>query len=272
MSELVVTGLTATVGGTQILKGVDVTVRSGEVHAVMGPNGSGKSTLSNVLMGRPGYEVTGGTVTLDGVDLLALPTWERARAGLFLAMQYPTEVPGVQLRGAIEASFAASGRDVASVATLLAEEAEAIGFDAGFLDRPMNVDLSGGEAKRNETLQLAVLAPRIAILDELDSGLDVDALRAVARRVERASRDGFGDAEPLGVLAITHYSRLFEELHPDVVHIFGDGRILESGGPELADRLEVEGYAAWDIPTRNASTGPSAAGDPFADPFADPLA
>jgi Fe-S cluster assembly ATP-binding protein len=240
VSELVVVDLHASVSGKPILTGVDVTVRSGEVHVVMGPNGSGKSTLSNVLMGRPGYEVTAGSVTLDGVDLLALPTWERAQAGLFLAAQYPTEVPGVQLRDVLEAAFSAAGRDPALVAGRMAEEADSIGFDRGFLDRAVNVDLSGGEKKRNETLQLAVLEPRIAVLDELDSGLDVDALRAVARRVEQAT----GGPDPLGVLAITHYDRLLQELHPDVVHVFGDGRILETGGPELVERLEAEGYSA----------------------------
>ncbi len=240
MSELVVIDLHATVAGTPILKGVTLTVRSGEVHALMGRNGSGKSTLSNVLMGRPGYEVTAGSATLDDVDLLALPTWERARAGLFLAAQYPTEVPGVQVTDVLEAAFTASGRDPALVPGRMAEEADAIGFDRAFLRRAVNVDLSGGERKRNETLQLAVLEPRIAVLDELDSGLDVDALRAVARRIELAT----SGPQPLGVLAITHYSRLLQELHPDVVHVFGDGRILESGGPELVDRLEAEGYAS----------------------------
>jgi len=240
VSELVVIDLHATVAGTPILKGVTLTVRSGEVHALMGRNGSGKSTLSNVLMGRPGYEVTAGSATLDGVDLLALPTWERARAGLFLAAQYPTEVPGVQVTDVLEAAFTASGRDPALVPGRMAEEADAIGFDRAFLRRAVNVDLSGGERKRNETLQLAVLEPRIAVLDELDSGLDVDALRAVARRIELAT----SGPQPLGVLAITHYSRLLQELHPDVVHVFGDGRILESGGPELVDRLEAEGYAS----------------------------
>ena len=245
MSELVIDDLRASIGGTDILHGVTLTVRSGEVHAVMGPNGSGKSTLSNVLMGRPGYVVTGGSVTLDGVDVLALSTAERSEAGLYLAMQYPTEVPGVRLTDVLEEAFVASGRDRGEVAALLESEADQIGFEREFLDRPLNVDLSGGEKKRNETVQMAVLAPRIAILDEIDSGLDIDALRAVSRRIEAATKDGFGDREPLGVLAITHYNRLLEELHPDVVHIFAKGRVLESGGPELATRLEETGYAAW---------------------------
>ena len=245
MSELVIDDLRASIGGTDILHGVTLTVRSGEVHAVMGPNGSGKSTLSNVLMGRPGYVVTGGSVTLDGVDLLSLTTAERSEAGLYLAMQYPTEVPGVRLLDVLEESLAASGRDRTVAAGLLEAEADKIGFEREFLNRPLNVDLSGGEKKRNETVQMAVLEPRIAILDEIDSGLDIDALRAVSRRIEVATKDGFGASEPLGVLAITHYNRLLEELHPDVVHIFAKGRVLESGGPELATRLEETGYAAW---------------------------
>ncbi|MGE3621903.1 MAG: Fe-S cluster assembly ATPase SufC, partial [Acidimicrobiia bacterium] len=204
--ELRIEGLRAGVAGREILAGIDLVVRSGEVHAVMGPNGSGKSTLSHVVMGRPGYEVLGGSVTLDGVDVLALEPWERAQAGLFLAMQYPTEVPGVGLGAALEAAFVAGGRDPALVGARVAAEAARIGFDERFLDRALNVDLSGGEKKRNETLQLAVLEPRFAILDELDSGLDVDALRACARRVEAATEE-IG----LGVLAITHYSRLLHE-------------------------------------------------------------
>ncbi|MHB8671907.1 MAG: Fe-S cluster assembly ATPase SufC [Acidimicrobiales bacterium] len=239
MSEAVleISGLRAGVEGREILSGVDLTVRGGEVHAVMGPNGSGKSTLSHVVMGRPGYEVLGGTVTLDGEDLLALPTWRRARLGLFLALQYPTEVPGVSLEQAMTEALGAPAGDVRG---RLATEAARIGFDARFLSRPLNVDLSGGEKKRNETLQLAVLAPRIAILDELDSGLDVDALRDVARRVELATQEN-----GLGVLAITHYPRLLAELRPDVVHVLSGGRIVATGGPELAIELERTGYAGF---------------------------
>ena len=242
MSELIIKGLRAGVGaaGREILQGIDLTVRSGEVHAVMGPNGSGKSTLSHVVMGRPGYRVTGGSVTLDGVELLGLPVWKRAHAGLFLALQYPTEVPGVSLYDALEAAVAASGGDRGRVRELVGAEAARIGFDERFLTRPLNVDLSGGEKKRNETLQLGVLQPRIAILDELDSGLDVDALRAVSRRVEEATKE-FG----LGVLAITHYTRLLHELRPDVVHVLSRGRIVRSGGPELADELEKTGYVPY---------------------------
>jgi len=249
-AELVIEGLRAEVEGREILRGVDLTVRAGEVHAVMGPNGAGKSTLSHVLMGRPGYRVTGGTVTLDGVDLLALPTWERARAGLFLVMQYPTEVPGVSLLDSLTAALDGTGRDVSELPALMAAEAERIGFDERFLDRPLNVDLSGGEKKRNETLQLGVLAPRFAVLDELDSGLDVDALRACARRVEAATEEG------LGVLCITHYTRVLHELHADRVHILVRGEIRDSGGPELADRLEEDGYAAWLRPEDEVASGP----------------
>jgi Fe-S cluster assembly ATP-binding protein len=260
MSELVISGLRASVGGAEILRGVDLTVRSGEVHAVMGPNGAGKSTLGHVLMGRPGYVVLGGSATLDGVELLDLPTWRRAQAGLFLGLQYPTEVPGVRVHDVLEASFVAAGRDPAGVAAAVEAEAEAIGFERRFLDRELNVDLSGGEKKRNETLQLGVLGPRIAVLDELDSGLDIDALRAVSRRVEAATEGG------LGVLAITHYSRLLTVLKPDRVHVLSRGRIMASGGPELADELERSGYAGY--AEVEADQGPAGADDPFADPLA----
>jgi Fe-S cluster assembly ATP-binding protein len=259
MSELQIRGLEAGVSGRQILFGIDLTVRSGEVHAVMGPNGSGKSTLSHVLMGKPGYEVLGGTATLDGVDLLALPPYMRARAGLFLVQQYPTEVPGVSLVEMLEEVVAARGGDRSEVYATVRAEAERIGFDERFLVRPLNVDLSGGEKKRNETLQLGVLGARIAVLDELDSGLDVDALRAVSRRIEELTNDG------LGVLAITHYTRLLNELKPDVVHVLVKGRIQLSGGPELADELEQTGYSRWAEPEPALSIGHA---DPFADPFA----
>jgi len=236
LSVLRIEGLEATVAGTQILRGIDLEVSSGQVHAVMGPNGSGKSTLSNVLLGHPDYVVTGGSVTIDGQELLGLPTWQRAHAGLFLAMQYPIEVPGVSLVDALSAAFDASGRDRSTMHDLLVVEAERIGFDARFLDRPLNVDLSGGEKKRNETLQLGVLGPKIAVLDEIDSGLDVDALRAVSRRIEAATNE-----TGLGVLAITHYSRLLHELRPDHVHVLSRGRIAATGGPDLAAELELTG-------------------------------
>ncbi len=261
MSELVISGLKATVGGSEILRGVDLTVRSGEVHAVMGPNGAGKSTLSHVLMGKPGYDVTGGSVTLDDADLLSMETWERAQAGLFLGMQYPTEVPGVSLDAMLRASFVASGRTPEEVTDRVLVEAGRIGFDEKFLTRPLNVDLSGGEKKRNETLQLGVLAPQIAILDELDSGLDVDALRMVARRVKAATTEGDG---PLGVLVITHYSRLLEELQPDHVHVLAKGQILASGGPELATELESTGYAGY-AEEEEEPSGPVEF-DPFGEP------
>ncbi len=264
MSELVIDNLHARVEEREILKGLTLTIRSGEVHALMGPNGSGKSTLAHVLMGKPGYEVTSGTARLDGVDLLALSTQERVSAGLFLAMQYPTEVPGVTVVDVMSEAFAASGRNYEDAPAVLAAEAELIGVSEALLERALNVDLSGGEKKRSHTLQMAVLAPRIAILDEIDSGLDVDALRAVSRRVELASSEGFGDSEPLGVLAITHYTRLLEELHPDFVHIFVGGRIVDSGGPDLADRLEVEGYAAW---TAEESAERPESDDPLKTPF-----
>lgn len=257
MSTLEIRGLEASVAGTKILHGIDLTVSSGEVHAVMGPNGAGKSTLSAVVMGKPGYEVLGGSVTLDGVDVLALPAWERAVAGLHLVMQYPTEVPGVSLQAVMAEALGARGRSDDGLRDLLVAEAERIGFEERFLDRPLNVDLSGGEKKRNETLQLAVLAPKIAILDELDSGLDIDALRDCARRVEAATHES-----GLGVLAITHYNRLLDELRPDHVHILVKGRIVASGGPELAGQLERDGYAAFlpadlvdDEPTVSSSNG-----------------
>jgi Fe-S cluster assembly ATP-binding protein len=255
--ELVIEGLRAGVDGREILKGIDLVVRSGEVHAVMGPNGSGKSTLSHVLAGKPGYEVLGGTATLDGVDLLAMAAWERAQAGLFLASQYPIEVPGVSLRDMLRESMVAAGRSTDGLDDLIATEADAIGFEARFLDRPLNVDLSGGEKKRNETLQLGVLDPKIAVLDELDSGLDVDALRAVSRRIESET-----NSDGLGVLAITHYRRLLTELRPDRVHVLAAGRIQASGGPELAEELETTGYAGY------VTEEPAEPADPFADPFA----
>ncbi|NBU60349.1 MAG: Fe-S cluster assembly ATPase SufC [Actinobacteria bacterium] len=239
-TTLEIKNLAVSVGSSQILNDVTLTIKSGEVHAVMGPNGAGKSTLSAALMGKPGYVVTGGSVKLDGIDMLALPTWQRATAGLHLIMQYPTEIPGVMLQDAMSAALDARERDTSNLRSLIATEAKRISFDTELVDRAVNVDFSGGEKKRNETVQLAVLQPKIAILDELDSGLDIDALRDCAQRVEDATRE-----MNLGVLVITHYSRLFEQLKPDFVHILTNGRIVKSAGPELADELEVTGYAAY---------------------------
>jgi Fe-S cluster assembly ATP-binding protein len=255
MSTLEIRDLAAGVDGKQILHGIDLTVSGGEVHVVMGPNGAGKSTLAGVLMGRPHYEVLGGTVTLDGRDLLALPAWQRAQAGLHLVMQYPTEVPGVLLDSVMEEALVARGRSTEGLDALLTDEASRIGLAPQLLHRALNVDLSGGEKKRNETLQLAVLQPRIAVLDELDSGLDIDALRDCARRVEDLTNES-----GLGALVITHYNRLLAELRADRIHILVRGRIVESGGPELADRLEHEGYAAF---TADDASEAAAEEDPF---------
>jgi Fe-S cluster assembly ATP-binding protein len=233
VSELVITDLHASVDGHEILRGVDLEVRSGEVHALMGPNGSGKSTLAHALMGRGDYDVTRGSVTIDGEELLPLPTWKRARAGLFVAMQYPVAVPGVPLSALVEA---AGGTDRAPD---IQREAASLGVRDELLARGINDEFSGGEQKRAETVQLAVLEPQFAILDEIDSGLDVDALRAVAQRVARLAHE-----QHVGVLAITHYARLLTELRPDHVHVFLGGRVVKSGGPELADELERTGYEA----------------------------
>ncbi len=232
--------LHANAGDTQILNGINLTVRSGEVHAVMGPNGAGKSTLSAVIMGKPGYTVTEGSIMLNGSDIVAMPTWQRALAGLHLVMQYPTEIPGVGIDELLSEALTERGLDPAKLTARIAGEATRIGLDAALIHRAVNVDFSGGEKKRNETLQLAVLEPRIVVLDELDSGLDIDALRDCARRVEDLTNE-----RNLGVLVITHYSRIFEQLKPDHVHVLLKGRIVASGGPELADRLEVDGYDAF---------------------------
>jgi Fe-S cluster assembly ATP-binding protein len=260
---LTIRDLRASVAGLEILRGVDLELRSGEVHALMGPNGSGKSTLSHVLMGRGDYEVTGGSVTIDGEELLGLPTWQRANLGLFLGMQYPVAVPGVPVGELLAVAARARGADTAGVAGRLADEAARLAVGDEFLTRGVNDEFSGGEQKRMETLQLAVLQPKFAILDEIDSGLDVDALRDVSRRVEAmTSEDG------LGVLAITHYARLLTELRPDRVHVLMAGRVVASGGPELADQLEETGYEglAAELGVETLSVERPEEADPFAEP------
>ena len=237
---LEIRNLHANAGDTQILNGINLTVRSGEVHAVMGPNGAGKSTLSAVIMGKPGYTVTEGSIVLNGGDIVAMPTWQRALAGLHLVMQYPTEIPGVGIDELLSEALTERGLDPAKLTARIAGEATRIGLDEALIHRAVNVDFSGGEKKRNETLQLAVLEPRIVVLDELDSGLDIDALRDCARRVEDLTNE-----RNLGVLVITHYSRIFADLKPNFVHILAKGRIVASGGPELADQLERDGYEAF---------------------------
>ena len=237
---LEIRNLHANAGDTEILNGINLTVRSGEVHAVMGPNGAGKSTLSAVIMGKPGYTVTEGSIMLNGSDIVAMPTWQRALAGLHLVMQYPTEIPGVGIDELLSEALTERGLDPAKLTARIAGEATRIGLDEALIHRAVNVDFSGGEKKRNETLQLAVLEPRIVVLDELDSGLDIDALRDCARRVEDLTNE-----RNLGVLVITHYSRIFADLKPNFVHILAKGRIVASGGPELADQLERDGYEAF---------------------------
>jgi Fe-S cluster assembly ATP-binding protein len=235
VSELVISQLSVSVGQREIVRGVDLTIRSGEVHVIMGPNGSGKSTLAHALAGRPGYVVT-GSLTLDGAELLILPASQRARSGLMLALQQPIELPGIKVLDLL----VAAGAPASDVAGSLAGEAARVGLTATLLDRFVNVDLSGGERKRAEVVQLAVLRPKFAVLDEIDSGLDVDALGAVSRRIKAATTE-WG----LGVLAITHFRRLLNELPPDAVHVMREGRIVASGGPEVVGELETEGYAAF---------------------------
>ena len=263
MSTLAVRGLHAAVDGFEILRGVDLEVTSGEVHVLMGPNGSGKSTLSHVLMGRGDYEVTSGSVTIDGDELLGLPTWQRAARGLFLAMQYPVAVPGVPVGELLGVAVRAGGGDVGGLDERLRVEAARLEVPPDFLTRGVNDEFSGGEQKRMETLQLAVLAPRFAILDEIDSGLDVDALRDVARRIEAMTSD-----DDLGVLAITHYTRLLGELRADRVHVMMAGRVVASGGPELADRLEEIGYEglAAELGVEALSVERPTRSDPFSEP------
>lgn len=244
MSTLEIKGLTVSVetedGPKEILRGVDLTVKSGETHAIMGPNGSGKSTLAYSIAGHPKYTVTGGTVTLDGEDVLAMSVDERARAGLFLAMQYPVEVPGVTVSNFLRTAKTAVDGEAPKLRTWVKDVKEAMGnlrMDPAFAERNVNEGFSGGEKKRHEILQMELLKPKVAVLDETDSGLDVDALKIVSEGVNRAK-----GATDLGVLLITHYTRILRYIKPDFVHVFVDGKVVEEGGPELADRLEDEGY------------------------------
>ncbi|MEU1607304.1 Fe-S cluster assembly ATPase SufC [Micromonospora matsumotoense] len=226
-----------------ILSGVDLTVRSGETHAIMGPNGSGKSTLAYSVAGHPKYEITGGSVTLDGVDVLEMTVDERARAGLFLAMQYPVEVPGVSVANFLRTAKTAIDGAAPKLRTWGGElrgAMEKLQMDPAFAQRNVNEGFSGGEKKRHEIVQLELLKPKIAILDETDSGLDVDALRVVSEGVNRVR-----DTGDTGLLLITHYTRILRYIKPDFVHVFVAGRIVEQGGPELADKLEAEGYERY---------------------------
>lgn len=223
-----------------ILKGVDLTIRDGETHAIMGPNGSGKSTLAYTIAGHPKYHVDSGTITLDGEDLLAMTVDARARAGVFLAMQYPVEIPGVTVTNFLRTAKTAIGGEAPAIRGWIKDvktSMKNLRMDSSFADRNVNEGFSGGEKKRHEILQLELLRPRFAILDETDSGLDVDALRVVADGVNRAK-----EATNLGVLLITHYTRILRYINPDFVHVIVDGHIAEEGGSELADRLENEGY------------------------------
>ena len=235
----------------EILHGVNLTVKRGETHALMGPNGSGKSTLAYSLAGHPKYTITSGTVTLDGEDVLAMKVDERARAGLFLAMQYPVEVPGVSVSNFLRTAKTAIDGEAPKLRTWVKDMKDAMGqlrMDPAFAERNVNEGFSGGEKKRHEILQLELLRPQIAILDETDSGLDVDALKIVSEGVNRAKAE-----TDLGVLLITHYTRILRYIHPDFVHVMIGGRIVQEGGPELADRLEDEGYDRYLEPVAEAA-------------------
>ena len=227
-------------GTKQILKGVDLTIKQGEIHAVMGPNGSGKSTLAYSIAGHPKYHVEGGSVLLDGAEVLEMSVDERARAGIFLAMQYPVEIPGVRMADFLRTAKTALDGEAPALRPWIKEVNEAmkaLRMDKAFSERNVNEGFSGGEKKRHEILQLELLKPKFAVLDETDSGLDVDALKIVSEGVNRAK-----EANDLGVLLITHYTRILRYIKPDFVHVFVDGRVAEEGGPELAERLENEGY------------------------------
>ena len=247
MSELIIKNLQVSVeteaGSKEILKGVDLTIRSGETHAIMGPNGSGKSTLAYSIAGHPKYTITGGTVTLDGADVLEMSVDERAKAGLFLAMQYPVEVPGVSVSNFLRTAVTAIRGEAPKIRTWVGEVKDAmasLNMDTAFSERNVNEGFSGGEKKRHEILQMELLKPKIAILDETDSGLDVDALRIVSEGVNRVKSNS-----DLGVMLITHYTRILRYIKPDFVHVFANGKIVEEGGPELAEKLEEQGYAAY---------------------------
>ena len=230
-------------GGKEILRGVDLTVQAGQIHAIMGPNGSGKSTLAYSIAGHPKYTVTRGSVRLDGEDVLAMKVDERARAGLFLAMQYPVEVPGVSVSNFLRTAKTAVDGQAPKLRTWVKEVKTAmdgLAIDPSFAERDLNTGFSGGEKKRHEILQLELLDPRVAILDETDSGLDIDALRVVADGVNRFHARG-----GKGVLLITHYTRILRYITPDFVHVFVDGHIAEEGGPDLAEKLEAEGYVSY---------------------------
>ena len=247
MSKLEIRGLQVVVnteqGQKEILRGVDLTVNSGETHAIMGPNGSGKSTLAYSIAGHPKYEITGGTVHLDGQDILEMSVDERAKAGLFLAMQYPVEVPGVSVSNFLRTAATALRGEAPNVRKWVGEVKDAMAalkMDASFAERSVNEGFSGGEKKRHEILQMELLRPKIAILDETDSGLDVDALRIVSEGVNRVKAE-----QNLGIMLITHYTRILRYIKPNFVHVFAGGKIVEEGGPELAERLEEKGYADY---------------------------
>lgn len=230
-------------GNKEILKGVDLSIKAGETHAIMGPNGSGKSTLAYSIAGHPKYLITGGSVMLDGADVLEMSVDERAKAGLFLAMQYPVEVPGVSVSNFLRTAVTAIRGEAPKVRTWVGEVKEAmaaLNIDTVFSERNVNEGFSGGEKKRHEILQMELLKPKIAILDETDSGLDVDALRIVSEGVNRVKQNS-----DLGVMLITHYTRILRYIKPDFVHVFANGKIVEEGGPELADKLEEKGYAEY---------------------------
>ena len=238
MSTLTIKGLRVEVAGKEVLKGFDLTMASGEVHVIMGPNGSGKSTLAHALAGHPGYRVLDGSATIDGVELLELSPTERTRHGLFLALQHPMEVPGVRPVDLL----VAAGASPDHLAERMSDEARRVELRPEVLERFVNVDLSGGERKRAEMVQLAILRPKFAMLDEIDSGLDVDALGAVARRLQEATTEW-----DCGVLAITHFRRLLQELTPTMIHVVSEGRVVATGGPELAEILEKDGYEPFRI-------------------------